>query len=89
LTTADIVAICAKIGAPEVGTPRVDLAEEITKSQTNIRLRRYVRNPEMAVAARAEFRERVAWWQTGRAFKTRKWPAVVLMETATKNVQCR
>jgi hypothetical protein len=36
LTTMDILDICAKIGAPEVGTPRVDLAEEITRSQTNI-----------------------------------------------------
>jgi hypothetical protein len=36
LTTMDILDICAKIGTPEVGTPRVDLAEEITRSQTNI-----------------------------------------------------
>jgi hypothetical protein len=36
LTTVDILDICAKIGTPEVGTPRVDLAEEITRSQTNI-----------------------------------------------------
>jgi hypothetical protein len=35
-TTADIVAVCAQIGAPEVGTPRVDLAEEITRAQTFI-----------------------------------------------------
>jgi hypothetical protein len=33
-TTAEIVAVCAEIGAPQVGTPRVDLAEEITRSQT-------------------------------------------------------
>jgi hypothetical protein len=33
-TTADLVAVCAHIGAPEVGTPRVDLAEEITRAQT-------------------------------------------------------
>jgi hypothetical protein len=36
LTTTDIIDICAKIGAPEVGTARVDLAEEITRSQTAI-----------------------------------------------------
>jgi hypothetical protein len=36
LATADIVAVCAQIGAPELGAPRVDLAEEITRSQTNI-----------------------------------------------------
>jgi hypothetical protein len=36
LTTADIVALCAQIGAPELGAPRVDIAEEITRSQTNI-----------------------------------------------------
>jgi hypothetical protein len=36
LTTVDILDICAKIGAPELGSPRVDLAEEITRSQTNI-----------------------------------------------------
>jgi hypothetical protein len=35
-TTADLVAVCANIGAPEVGTPRVDLAEEITRAQTHI-----------------------------------------------------
>jgi hypothetical protein len=35
-TTADIIAICANIGAPEVGTPRVDLAEEITRMQTHV-----------------------------------------------------
>jgi hypothetical protein len=35
-TTADIVAVCAQIGAPEVGTARVDLAEEITRAQTFI-----------------------------------------------------
>jgi hypothetical protein len=36
LTTAGIVEICAKIGAPELGAPRVDIAEEITRSQTAI-----------------------------------------------------
>jgi hypothetical protein len=35
-TTADIVAVCARIGAPEIGTPRVDLAEAITRAQTHI-----------------------------------------------------
>jgi hypothetical protein len=35
-TTADIVAVCAHIGAPEIGTPRVDLAEAITRAQTHI-----------------------------------------------------
>jgi hypothetical protein len=35
-TTADLVATCAHIGAPEIGTPRVDLAEEITRAQTHI-----------------------------------------------------
>jgi hypothetical protein len=36
LSTADLVAVCAHIGAPEMGTPRVDLAEEITRAQVNI-----------------------------------------------------
>jgi hypothetical protein len=35
-TTVDIVAACADIGAPEVGTARVDLAEDITRAQTFI-----------------------------------------------------
>jgi hypothetical protein len=35
-TTADIVDLCAHIGAPEIGTPRVDLAEAITRAQTHI-----------------------------------------------------
>jgi hypothetical protein len=35
-TTADLVAACEHIGAPEVGTARVDLAEEITRAQTFI-----------------------------------------------------
>jgi hypothetical protein len=33
-TTTDIITACAHIGAPEVGTARVDLAEEITRGQT-------------------------------------------------------
>jgi len=45
------------------------------------RLRRYVRSPQMAEAAREEFRERVGWWRMalGRAFELRKWPAIVLI----------
>jgi hypothetical protein len=35
-TTADIVTVCAQIGTPEVGTVRVDLAEEIARAQTFI-----------------------------------------------------
>jgi hypothetical protein len=35
-TSTDLVAVCAHIGAPEVGTARVDLAEEITRAQTFI-----------------------------------------------------
>jgi hypothetical protein len=35
-TPADLVAVCANIGAPEVGTARVDLCEEIVRAQTHI-----------------------------------------------------
>jgi hypothetical protein len=46
------------------------------------RLRRYVRLPEVADAAREDLRERIGWWRMalGRAFELRKWPAVVLTE---------
>jgi hypothetical protein len=46
------------------------------------RLRRYVRAPQVAEAAREEFKERVGWWRmaVGRAFELRKWPAIVLTE---------
>jgi hypothetical protein len=46
------------------------------------RLRRYVRSPEVAKAARQEFRQRAGWWRMalGRAFELRKWPAIVLTE---------
>jgi hypothetical protein len=45
------------------------------------RLRRYNRNPEVAVAVRAEFRERVAWWRiVGRALELRQRQAVVMTE---------
>jgi hypothetical protein len=47
------------------------------------RLRRYVRLPEVAEAAREDFRSRIGWWKAalGRAFETRKWPAIVLMDS--------
>jgi hypothetical protein len=32
-------------------------------SALKTRLQRYVRNPEVAVSARAEFGERIAWWR--------------------------
>jgi hypothetical protein len=32
-------------------------------SALRTRLRRYVRSPELAVAAREEFRERIGWWR--------------------------
>jgi hypothetical protein len=46
------------------------------------RLRRYVRSPELAGAAREDFRKRIGWWRMalGRAFELRKWPAIVLTE---------
>jgi hypothetical protein len=49
-------------------------------SALRTRLQRYVRNPEVAIAARAEFRERVAWWRMalGRASELCRWPAIVL-----------
>jgi hypothetical protein len=51
-------------------------------SALKTRLQRYVREPREASAARAEFRERVAWWRMalGRSFDLRKWPAIVLTE---------
>ena len=46
-------------------------------------LRRYVRLPEVAEAAREDFRKRIGWWRmaVGRAFELRKWPAIVLMDS--------
>jgi hypothetical protein len=46
------------------------------------RLRRYVRSPDVAEAAREDFRRRIGWWKMalGRAFELRKWPAIVLTE---------
>jgi hypothetical protein len=35
-TTAQIVTICATIGAPEIGTPRVEDAEEMARAMVNI-----------------------------------------------------
>jgi hypothetical protein len=47
------------------------------------RLQRYLRSPEVAEAARENFTPRIGWWKAaiGRAFETRKWPAVVLVGT--------
>ena len=46
------------------------------------RLRLYVRLPEVAEAAREEFRERVGWWRMalGRAVELWRWPAIVSTE---------
>jgi hypothetical protein len=35
-TTTDLIEVCERIGAPELGTPRVGLAEEITRAQTHV-----------------------------------------------------
>jgi hypothetical protein len=47
------------------------------------RLRRYVRSPDVAEAAREDFRKRIGWWKMalGRAFELRKWPALVLTDS--------
>jgi hypothetical protein len=49
-------------------------------SALRLRLRRYIRSPQVAEAAREEFRERAGWWRIalGRAFELRQWPAIVL-----------
>ena len=54
-------------------------------SALRARLRRYLRNPKVADAAREDFRERVGWWKMalGRAFELRRWPPVVLTETSS------
>ena len=54
-------------------------------SALRARLRRYVFLPEVAEAERKDLRERIGWWRMalGRAFETRKWPAVVLKETSS------
>jgi hypothetical protein len=46
------------------------------------RLRRYVRSPQGAEAAREEFKERVGWWRMalGRAVELWRWPAIVSTE---------
>jgi hypothetical protein len=50
-------------------------------SALRLRLRRYVRSPLVAEAAREELKERVGWWRMAirRAFELRKWPAIVLI----------
>jgi hypothetical protein len=47
------------------------------------RPQRYVDEPRVGGAARAEFKERVAWWcmALGRAAELCRWPATVLTET--------
>jgi hypothetical protein len=35
----------------------------LSEATLRARLRRYIRNPEVAVAAREDFRKRVAWWR--------------------------
>jgi hypothetical protein len=52
-------------------------------SALRVRLQRYVRSPEVAEAAREDFRKRIGWWRmaVGRAFELRKWPAIVLMDS--------
>jgi hypothetical protein len=47
------------------------------------RLQRYIDNPRAANAARAEFKERTAWWRMAlsRAAELCRWPAIVLMKT--------
>ena len=66
----------------EVGFCEARYADAVEfASALRSRLRRYVRSPQMAEAAREEFRERVGWWRMalGRAFELRKWPAIVLI----------
>jgi hypothetical protein len=47
------------------------------------RLQRYIDNPRAANAARAEFKERTAWWRMAlsRAAELCRWLAIVLMKT--------
>jgi hypothetical protein len=67
----------------EVGFCEARYADAVEfASALRSRLRRYVRLPEVAEAAREDFRERIGWWKMvlGRACELRKWPAVVLTE---------
>ena len=61
----------------EIGNARYHDAIDFA-SALRLRLRRYIRSPQVAEAAREDFRKRIGWWKMalGRAF-----PAVVLTDS--------
>ena len=61
-------------------TRYADAVEFVSALRT--RLQRYNREPRVAINARGDFRDRVAWWRMalGRAAELCRWPGIVLME---------
>jgi hypothetical protein len=54
-------------------------------SALKTRLQRYLGKPDIARAARAEFRKRVAWWRMAlsRTSELCRWSAIVLMNISS------